>query len=672
MPNSPVDSLRTLGIVAHVDAGKTTLTERILFETGARSVQGSVDDGTAATDWLPEEQRRGISIQSVAVLVRWEGHVLQVIDTPGHVDFGAEVARCFRVLDAVIVVLDGVRGVESQTISVWKQAEHWRCAKLVFVNKLDRAVADFSASVASLRHRLGARPVTISVPLYTTQGTLVGIGDVVRGFVSADAAEIAAEDLARFRQELQMARDLLVEDCAELDDELLAIVLAERPISDALLLSALRRLTIRGVVAPVAAGSALTGVGVDILLDAVGALLPSLRDRCRDGLDGWFPTVADAMPMRALVFKVEHLDQETHVYARVLEGTMEPGMRLCASKNPNTFQVGSLYLPHAGSRLECHRADAGAIVSLSAPASIRTGDTLMENAAEPDLPRCEFPSPVLSVLFEPEDSADLIAMQAALLRIEADDPTINVATDRETGLPKVSGLGELHLEIVSSRVREFTGRPVHATRPRVAFRWRLAGAAAAHASARGGPGEETRVGLHVELTVSAGDAPATANCGPGVPADCTDAVLAAANQALRENQVMGGDLVSASLCIARLEVVGPDLSESLLGAALADALALALRSAPLVRLEPRVLFTVYAPQESGSVVLADLHARGAVILEVSSGQLGARIEGEGQLSAFLGYASRLRSITRGLGEAQLEHAGYGPVAGPRASIPPRI
>jgi elongation factor G len=287
----------------------------------------------------------------------------------------------------------------------------------VFVNKLDRSAADFAASVESLRERVGACPVIISIPLRSAQGELLGIGDVVRGSASAAEGDLSALDLARFRQELQLARDLLVEACAELDDELLESVLAERPISEALLLAALRRLTIRGLVVPVAAGSALTGAGVDILLDAVGSMLPSFLDRNRLGFEDWFPAPVPEQPMRALVFKVDHQDLETLAYVRVLEGAMVPGMRVHASGLAEPFQVASLHVPQAGSRLHCHRAETGAIVMLSVPASIRTGDTLAERPGAPDLPRCEYPSPVVSVLFEPGDSADVTAIQDALARI---------------------------------------------------------------------------------------------------------------------------------------------------------------------------------------------------------------------------------------------------------------
>ena len=659
MANPSADNLRTIGIVAHVDAGKTTLTERILFETGARPSQGSVDDGTAATDWMRQEQERGISIQSAAVQVGWEQWGLQILDTPGHVDFSAEVARCFRVLDGVVVVLDGVRGVESQTRMVWQRADRWRCARIVFVNKMDRPSADFPACMRSIREILGGNPVAIAVPLFDGHGRLLGIGDVVRGSVSALVDAIAEPDAERMRQELQLARELLVEACAEQDDALLELVLSGAGIPEESLVAALRRQTISGTIIPVVAGSALLGAGVDILLDAVGELLPSLGDRERDGVEAFFPVPQAQADLRALVFKVDHTEAKTNAYIRVFEGRIERGDRVWCSGSAAAFEIADLWVPQAERRLPVSAVSPGEIAVLVVPASVRTGDTLVATPATAVLPGCEFPSPVISVLLEPAEPGALPSVRAALDCLQADDPTLQVATDAETGLPLIAGLGELHLEIVAERVREKARCELRRSRPRVAVRLRLLGVGVGHAVAGNAGAGAAGAVADVRVRPGAEGAGCTVEVGDHVPERFAERAKDIAAGWLQRPGRLGGEIVDAVVRVERLEQdLSVELGEAGAGA-LEDALGLAVRASGHAVLEPRVHFRVTAPEESGSVVLADLQVRKAQIREMQSGRLGAIIEGEGFLRAFLGYTTRLRSLTKGLGEVDLVPAGFG-------------
>ncbi len=667
MANPSADNLRTIGIVAHVDAGKTTLTERILFETGARSSQGSVDDGTAATDWMRQEQERGISIQSAAVRVGWEQWALQILDTPGHVDFSAEVARCLRVLDGVVVVLDGVRGVESQTRVVWQRADRWRCARIVFVNKMDRPSADFSACIGSIREILGGNPVAIAVPLFDGQGQLLGIGDVVRGSVSALVDSIDEPDAERMRQELQLARELMVEACAEKDDALLELVLSGAGVPDDSLVAALRRQTISGTIIPVLAGSALLGSGVDILLDAVGELLPSLGDRERVGVEPFFPAPEPKAGFRALVFKVDHTESETIAYVRVFEGRIELGRRVWCSGSATAFEIGDLFAPQAERRLPVTVVSPGEIAGLVVPASVRTGDTLMATAGAEPLLGCEFPPPVISVLLEPAEPGALPAVRAALDSLQADDPTLQVATDAETGLPLIAGLGELHLEIVAERVREKARCELRRSRPRVTVRLRLIGEGVGHAVVGNtGPGACGAV-ADVRVRPGAEGVGCAIEVGPRVQQRFAARAKDLVANWLRRPGRLGGEIVDAVVRVERLEQDAAAEQGEAGAGALEDALGLAVRASGHVVLEPRVHFRVTAPEESGSVVLADLQVRKAQIREMQSGRLGAVIEGEGFLRAFVGYATRLRSLTKGLGEVDLSPAGFG--ADPSAENP---
>ena len=649
------ESLRTLGIVAHVDAGKTTLTERILFEAGARRAQGSVDEGTAATDWLPQEQARGISIQSAAIRVGWGDATLQILDTPGHVDFTAEVARCMRVMDAVLVVLDGVRGVESQTEAVWKQAERWRCARMVFVNKLDRSTADYGACLHALRQHMECIPLVLAIPLFTQEGQFLGIGDVVRSTVSLVGDSLDADLSARLDSELQLARELLLEECGGLDDELLRSILGNENIGEQELLAALHRITVAGVGVPVLAGSALHGVGVDVLLDAVEALFPSLAERERGGMEDWFPVTASNATLKALVFKVEHSSVQTTAMARVLCGSAHRGQRVCVPGRSVVVLLDPIWIPQAAGRLKSEAFVEGEIFEFDAPPWMRTGDSLVFDPASTPLRVSEFPTPVLSVLLEPEQSEQLPVVWGALEALAADDPTLRVAHDRDTGLPQIAGLGELHLEIVAERVRERTGLALRSSSPRVAHRWTVQKAASATAGAPQ-PYSGTNAVLCIEPLGS--HVPSGIEMDPGISPPLARIARATLQEWMRTGGRWGEELVGLQVTVKRVDQEAGQSADAAVAAAIESAANLAAELGDPVRLEPVVRFCALAPEASGSVVLADLRARKAAIEEVSAGRLGAKIVGTAPLQELIGYATRLRSLTQGHGTVDLAMDGY--------------
>ncbi|MGE3172901.1 MAG: GTP-binding protein [Planctomycetota bacterium] len=657
-----VEHLRTLGIVAHIDAGKTTLTERILFDTGRQRFLGEVDDGTATMDWMRQEQERGISIVAAATRVSWGDHELQIVDTPGHVDFTFEVERCLRVLDAVVVVLDATRGVESQTQTVWRQADRWRCARLVLVNKMDRVGADYAAALAALAQRFDCRPVPVTVPLFDERGAFAGLGEPVAGTAVWFHGEMPDRLQARFAAELRAARDQVVEACADFDDSILADFVAGRGVDAERLRRALRVGCIRGGLVPVLAGSALHGHGVDLLLDAMCDLLPSPIDRDRTGLEAAFPPARQQDPPCALVFKVEHQDDEVRNYVRVFAGALAPGDEVVCARTGATLRVPELWTMHASHHEAVDAAGPGAIVVLAGALDVQTGDTLHAPGHRRVLPMPAFPPPVLAAVFEPATQEAEQPLLRALCELLVDDPTLQVDRDAETGLPLVLAMGELHLEITAARLRERIGPVFAMSPPRVARRVtvRVAGVGEATVVTPGTPAREARAVVAVEP----GEDPerVVVDVGP-LGAHPLAPVLRAQLEELARS---GGPFGSPAAGL-RIEVRGVAVDaagagggpaaggsdEALLHQAIGVALDKALAVAGREELEPGVEFAVRCPDEHRSAVLADLLARGATMRQISSGQLGALLQGRGRLRSFLGYATRLRSLTRGMGEVQL-------------------
>lgn len=650
-----MDRLRTFGIVAHIDAGKTTLTERILFDTGAQGWIGDVDDGTAAMDWLPEERSRGISVQAAATRVQWGEHVLQIVDTPGHVDFVAEVERCLHVMDGVVVVVDGVRGVESQTEAVWEQAEARGLGRIVFVNKMDRAGADFAAVVDELRARLGCQPLPVVVPLFDGRRRFAGLGDALTGavqwFDGRPDPELAAELAAGLRE----AHDRLVEVASLADDEVLADAVAGRRSPVERLRRALRAGFAAGRVVPVLAGAALWNRGVDWLLDAVVAYLPPLSALPRVGLWAVDRAGDPAAPFCGLCFKVQHVDTVWN-FVRVVRGRLIAGGVFATARRPAQLHTAAeLWLMRASRHETTPAAGPGEICVLPGDFGLCTGDTLCDVQAVVELAAPRFPEPVLAVVFEPHHAADLGALAGVLREIEADDPTLRVDYSQDRLV--VHGMGELHLEIVADRARARGGIAFSCSRPRVDRRETIAVPATASAEARAVvAGRERGARCTVAVTPATGSAPAAVVDRVGT------ATAAAAVEELRLRVAAGARVGPLHGCIVEVlaasEEGGP--SEALIQQAAAKALAGALEQAQLIQLEPWVDVEVLCPSEMTPPVMADLAARSAQVAKVLAVRSTTRLEARAPLARMLGYVTRLRSMTKGRGQVSMRPIEYAP------------
>lgn len=659
---------RNIGIVAHINAGKTTLTERILFDSGKQRFMGEVDEGTATMDFLDEEQDRGISISAAVTTVGWRHCDLNLVDMPGHVDFTAEVERCLRVLDGAIVLIDGVRGVESQTEMVWNHAVSRGLARIIFVNKMDRPGADFAAAVAAVAERLHCRAVPVTVPL-RADGELVGSLDVVTGSIVPwrDAAVSTGPQLAAARSEL-------LEAAADFDDSILADFVEGRNVDAARLRAGLRRGVLAGQIVPVLGGAALHNLGVQALLDAVCDYLPAPADLAPvASIDagGGSRRPMKTEPFCAFVFKTirEEADLPLH-FVRVYSGSLEPGQMICSSGSAEPFAVVALWRIHADHRQPIDRVDAGDIVAIQTPAALSTGDTLFAPEAPMRLEPVRFSKPVLAMTIEAASEAEGAAVEAAARWLAEDDPTLALERDPETGSLTVAGMGELHLEVFGSRLRRRVGN-VRFGRPMVAFLQTVQrpGRAAAECRTPRPDGGLRSAWVEIEVMPEPGQAAASIeDAGRGPPA--MRAVLLAA-LADRARTGLAEPFAAAGLRLRLLDIAGDagdgDSATLLFLEALDVACRKAVAAAGATLLEPLVSIEVFAPNDVLSGVIADLKARRARIGEIVAATVGvSRVRGLVALQEMLGYLTRLRSLTRGLGTVQMAPAGYARQGGAEA------
>lgn len=653
--------VRNMGIVAHIDAGKTTLTERILFDAGRQSHLGNVDDGTAAMDWMREEQERGISITAAATRFEWRGHRIHLIDTPGHVDFIAEVERCMRVLDGVVVVLDGVKGVESQTITVWRQADRWAVPRLAFVNKMDRVGADFDAAAADLGRSFECQPVPVVIPLGGDGWS--GLADVVQGTVHWFVGEPGQELLGGLRQQVAAARLAVVEVCAEFDDAVLADWLADRPVSVGRLSAAVRRGCHTRRIVPVLCGSALQNRGVDLLLDAVCSWLPAPIERTASGVLGE-PRADPAAPFCGVVFKVQHTDTVLN-YLRVFAGRLRPGDTVRCTRTGRDVMVPTLWAMHASHHEEIDLAEPGDVVVIAGRLGLATGDTICDPRQPTRLEPMQFPAPVVSARFEPEVDSDRERLLASLQDLCGDDPTLEVRIDAESGVAEVAGMGELHLEILTERLRRMSGLRVRMGRASVALCETVRRTAQGQAEIRtpvAGQVRTARAKVEVEPLDLAMAAEVVVSPGGAVDSRHSPAAVEAVKARLRSGLRLPVPTQGVRVRIDRLEVDGATPGAEVLALqALRVAVDKAVAGAELVLLEPVASFELHCPEGSLSAVLADLNSRQAEVRQVSSGGLGARVQGRAAMRSLLGYATRLRSITRGMGMVQVQPEGHAPI-----------
>ncbi|MER5624889.1 elongation factor G [Streptosporangium sp. NPDC002544] len=668
--------VRNLGILAHVDAGKTTITERILYITGATYKRGEVHDGTTVTDFDSQERDRGITIFAAAVSCAWDGHRINLIDTPGHVDFSDEVERSLRVLDGAIAVFDGVAGVEPQSESVWRQADRYGVPRIAFVNKLDRAGADLDTAVESIRERLRVVPLVVQLPIGREDG-FTGVVDLLRmrSLVWTGDRDTPREGTVpdTLREEAYRRRRLLEEAVAELHPIALEEFCAESAISAQTLAVALRDLARTGEGVPVLCGSAYRNRGIEPLLDAVTAYLPSPTNvpAVRGTWDGAVrERAADpAAPFAALAFKVSSTATGRLTYLRVYSGTISRGDAVLDAGARRTERVGRILRVQADRHTEVDLAVAGDIVAVVGLKAVRTGATLCAPAEPLLLEPPSVADPVVSMAVEARRSTDTDRFASALARLAEEDPSLVVRTDPETGQTVLSGMGELHLEVAVEKIRRAHGLDVSAGRPQVAYRETVvrgvSGLLYRHVKQEGGAGQFAHVVLDVEPLDATGGAADfvfhSTVVGGRVPREYVRAVEAGCRDALVEGPLGGHPVTGLRVTLTDGATHAKDSSEMAFRTAGRLALREALRTGVMALLEPLAEVTVTVPDDAVGGVLGDLSARRGRVSGSTARAGTVVITATVPLAELFGYATRLRSRTQGRGTFTTRPSGYAPV-----------
>ncbi|MGW2517515.1 elongation factor G [Streptomyces sp. NPDC001617] len=663
-------TVRNLGILAHVDAGKTTVTERILYATGTIHRRGEVHDGTTITDFDPQERDRGITIFAAAVSCAWDGHRFNLIDTPGHVDFADEVERSLRVLDGAVAVFDAVAGVEPQSESVWRQADRHGVPRIAFVNKLDRAGADLDTAVASIRDRLHPAPLVVQLPI-GTEDRFTGVVDLLRlrALVWTDGSDTAAvlpvpEDL---REEADRRRRLLEEAVAELHPAALEEFVEREELSAETLAAALRDLTLSGDGIVVLCGSAYRNRGIEPLLDAVVSYLPSPLDvpAVQGSYDGTEQERAadPAAPFAALAFKVNATPTGRLTYVRIYSGTIGKGDTVWDAGTRRTERIGRILRVQADRHAQVDRAVAGDIVAVVGLKSARAGSTLCAPGAPLVLEPPGVTEPVVSVAVEARRSADADRLASAFARLVEEDPSLVVRTDPETGQTVLSGMGELHLEVAAEKLRLTHGIELNVGRPRVSYRETVgrgvSGFVFRHVKQDGGAGQFAHVVLDVE-PLETGFAFRSAVVGGRVPQEYVRAVEAGCRDALTEGPLGGHPVTGLRVTLTDGSTHVKDSSDTAFRTAGKLGLREALRACALVLLEPVVEVTVTVPEDAVGGVLGDLAARRGRVSGSVTRAGAAVVTATVPLAELFGYATRLRSRTQGRGTFTARPTGYAP------------
>jgi len=673
----PLDRTRNIGIIAHIDAGKTTTTERFLFYTGRTYRLGSVDDGTTVTDWMEQERERGITIASAAVTCWWRDHRINIIDTPGHIDFTAEVQRSLRVLDGGVVVFDAVRGVEPQSETVWRQADRFGVPRICFINKMDRAGADLGRCIDMIAERLEAAPVAVQVPI-GVETDFVGVVDLI-GRVALIYRDEMGQDPERaevpeaLRDQVDEWRQSLVEAIAEANDALLIRYLDGEELSPEELRTGLRRATLLGQLVPVLCGSALRNKGVQPVLDAIVDYLPSPLDV--PAITGLCPaTGAEALrhadpdePFAALVFKIVGDPFVGRLaYMRVYSGVLRSNSSVLNSPKGKKERIRRLLRMYANHREDIPEVSAGDIAAVGGLKFTFTGDTLCDPGHPVILESIRFPEPVIYVAIEPRTAADEAKMADALQRLAEEDPTFRVRTDENTGQTIISGMGELHLEILVERLlREFNvwakvGRPQVAYRESITREVRGEGEFSFQRAAKG---QYARVVLELgPLPDGKGFSFQNGVSPEVVPSAYVPVIEAAVRESLTGGVLGGYPIVGVTVALVDGTYDESQSSEAAFDRAAAIAFRRGLEQAGPILLEPIMGIEVIVPEANTGDVIGDLNSRRGEIggMERLPGGVQA-IRGSVPLSEMFGYATDLRSVTQGRGAFTMEFDRYAPV-----------
>jgi len=667
--------MRNIGIMAHIDAGKTTTTERILYYTGRTYKLGEVDEGTAVMDWMEQEQERGITITSAATTCEWRDCQINIIDTPGHVDFTAEVERSLRVLDGAVAIFDAVAGVQPQTETVWRQADKYRVPRICFINKMDRAGADFFRAVESIVRRLKCRPVPVQIPV-GAEDDFKGVVDLVRMTARLwreetlgaqyDDMEIPAELAAKARQ----YHDKLVETVAECDDVLFEKYVHAEPIREEDLKAGVRRATSAQKLFPVLCGAAFKNKGVQNLLDAVVDYLPSPLDvppvegAALDDLNRVLTRQAsEEQPFAALVFKImtdPYVGQLAFI--RVYSGHLESGDSVYNVAKGRVERVGRLVRMHSNKREEIQEVYAGDIAAAVGLRTVSTGDTICDQREPTVLESIEFPNPVIQVAIEPKTKADQDKLGLVMGKLLQEDPTLKVTTDADTGQTILSGMGELHLEIIIDRMQREFGVPANVGKPQVAYRETIRVAAderGRFVRQTGGRGQYGDVVLRVEpLPAGGGFQFESAIVGGAIPKEFVPAVERGVGEALEGGVLAGYPMSDVKVTLLDGSYHEVDSSELAFKIAGSMALRAAAEKAQPVLLEPIMSLEVVVPEEYLGDVIGDLNGRRGRIEGVQLRGTSQIIKAMVPLREMFGYATDLRSRTQGRGSFTMHFGRY--------------
>ncbi len=673
--------VRNIGIMAHIDAGKTTTTERILFYTGINYKIGEVHEGAATMDWMEQEQERGITITSAATTCEWDGHVINILDTPGHVDFTVEVERSLRVLDGAVAVFDGVAGVEPQSETVWRQADRYNVPRICFVNKLDRVGAEFHRCVDMIVTRLNAVPLVVQLPL-GAEADFRGVIDLIamKALVwSAEAAKGEMYDTVDIPDtHIEAARewhDRLIETLAEADDEIMELYLEGQEPTQEQIIAGTRRATIAGNLTPVLCGSAFKNKGVQPMLDAVTRYLPSPIDveaveghKVGDESEVIVRKPSPDEPFAALAFKImsdPHLGKLT--YLRVYSGTLLTGSQVLNSVKGRKERIGKIYQMHANKREEREAATAGQIVAVMGLKDTTTGETLCDAAQPVILESMNFPAPVIHVAIEPKSKGDQEKLGVAIQRLAEEDPSFQVRTDEDTGQTIIQGMGELHLEVLVDRMKREFRVEANVGKPQVAYRETIRKAVQkvdyTHKKQTGGSGQFARVVIDIEPTGGGDGGYEFENkvTGGRIPREYIPSVDAGCQEAMEFGVLAGYPLVDVKVTLQDGAYHEVDSSELAFKIAGSMAFKEAARRASPVLLEPMMAVEVTTPEDYMGDVIGDLNSRRGQIQAMEE-RTGLRVvKALVPLSEMFGYVGDLRSKTQGRASYSMQFDSYAEV-----------
>ncbi|MEI7890629.1 MAG: elongation factor G [bacterium] len=678
---SEIAKLRNIGIIAHIDGGKTTTTERILFYTGITHKIGEVHDGSATMDWMAQEQERGITITSAATKCFWKGHPINIIDTPGHVDFTVEVERSLRVLDGAVVIFDGKEGVEPQSETVWRQADKYKVPRICFINKIDKEGADFDFVIGSIWNRLTPNAIALQMPI-GERNEFSGVVDLIKmKAYSFDGpmGEIVVEGEipAELLEKAQAWREKMVEKVSETNDELTEKYLNGEEISIDELKAALRQGVIDAKIVPVFTGTALRNKGVQLVLDAVVDYLPSPLDVT--SIKGTDPKTEleierhadDNEPFSALAFKVAtdpFVGQLT--FFRVYSGTLKAGSYVINSTNGERERIGRILQMHANHREEIDEIRAGGIGALVGLKNTTTGDTLCDEANQIQLENIVFPEPVIDIAVEPKTKADQEKMGVALRKLAGEDPTLRLRTDEESGQTIISGMGELHLDIIVDRMKREFGVEANIGQPQVAYRETIKGEAQAegkYVKQSGGRGQYGHCWLKVRPQEEKGKGFEFFDeiKGGVIPQEYIKPVSVGAKEALENGVLAGYPMVDVVVTLYDGSFHEVDSNEAAFKIAGSMAVQEAVKRANPIILEPIMKVVVTCPEQFMGDIVGDINSRRGMIKEINDrGEGNARvkeIESEVPLANMFGYATQMRSMTQGRASYSMEFANYNEV-----------